>query len=94
MGIGPEDDARIHRLSQELFGAQDSDVPGRTTTRPSAAVVRDFGQYFMGLTMRRRAEPTADLGSIVANATVDGRLLEPDSSCPTTCSSRPRAPTR
>jgi cytochrome P450 len=77
MGIGPEDDARIHRLSQELFGAQDSDVARSDNGATIAAVVRDFGRYFMGLTMRRRAEPTADLGSIVANATVDGRLLEP-----------------
>ena len=77
MGIGPEDDARIHRLSQELFGAQDSDVARSDNAETIAAVVREFGEYFMGLAMRRRAEPTDDLGSIVANATVGDRLLKP-----------------
>jgi cytochrome P450 len=77
MGIGPEDDARIHRLSQELFGSQDSDVARSDNAETIAAVVREFGEYFMGLAVRRRAEPTDDLGSVVANATVGGRLLKP-----------------
>jgi cytochrome P450 len=77
MGIGPEDDAKIHRLSQELFGSQDSDVARSDNAETIVAVVREFGEYFMGLAMRRRAEPTDDLGSIVANATVGGRLLRP-----------------
>ena len=77
LGIEPEDDTRIRRLSQELFGSQDSDVARSDNNETIVAVVREFGEYFMGLAMRRRAEPTDDLGSIVANATVGGRLLKP-----------------
>jgi cytochrome P450 len=77
MGIGPEDDALIHRLSQELFGSKDDDVARSDNDETIAAVVREFGEYFMSLVMRRRAEPTGDLGSVLANATVGGRLLEP-----------------
>lgn len=82
MGIGPEDDARIHRLSHELFGSQDSDVARSDNAATIAAVVREFGEYFMELAMRRRAEPTDDLGSLVANATVGGRLLKPSELVP------------
>lgn len=77
LGVPAEDDARIHRLSQELFGSKDSDVARGGNDETIAAVVQEFGEYFMGLAMRRRAEPTDDLGSVIANATVQGRLLEP-----------------
>ena len=82
MGIGPEDDAHIHRLSQELFGSKDSDVARSDNDETIASVVQEFGQYFMGLAMRRRAAPTDDLGSVLANATVGGRLLAPDELVP------------
>ncbi len=77
MGIPPEDDERIHRLSQELFGSKDGDVARADNDDTIAAVVQEFGAYFMGLAGQRRAAPTDDLGSVLANATVDGRLLEP-----------------
>jgi cytochrome P450 len=77
LGVPPEDDARIHHLSQELFGSKDSDVARADNDATIAAVVEEFGEYFMGLAMRRRADPTDDLGSLIANATVRGKLLEP-----------------
>jgi cytochrome P450 len=36
------------------------------------AVVQDFFAYFTDLTEARRAEPTADLASVIANAEIDG----------------------
>lgn len=78
MGIGPEDDAAIHRLSQELFGSKDDDIARADNDATIMQVVQEFGEYFMGLAMRRRAEPTDDLGSVLANATIDGELLTPD----------------
>ena len=82
LGVPAEDDALIHRLSQELFGSKDSDVARADNDQTIAAVVQEFGDYFMGLAMRRRASPTDDLGSVIANATVDGELLKPDELVP------------
>ena len=35
----------------------------------------DFFEYFVALTADRRKNPTDDLASVIANATIDGRLL-------------------
>jgi cytochrome P450 len=40
-------------------------------------VISDFFAYFGALTESRRANPTDDLASIIANATVDGQPLGP-----------------
>jgi cytochrome P450 len=77
LGVPDEDDAKLHRLADELFGSQDADVARSDNDRTIEAVVGEFAEYFMGLVARRRAEPTDDLGSIIANARIDGRLLEP-----------------
>jgi cytochrome P450 len=39
------------------------------------AVLLDFFQYFVALTADRRANPTDDLASVIANATIDGQPL-------------------
>lgn len=78
MGIDEADDAHIHRLSRELFGAKDDEVARGDNDATIAAVVAEFGAYFMGLAMQRRAEPGDDLASVIANARVDGELLPPD----------------
>lgn len=82
LGVPAEDDVKIHRLSQELFGSRDTDVARADNDATIAAVVREFGEYFIALAMRRRADPTDDLGSVIANARVQGRLLEPDELVP------------
>lgn len=38
--------------------------------------IRELGEYFTGIGIERRPRPTEDLSSVIANATVDGRLLE------------------
>jgi len=40
-------------------------------------VVFDFFTYFNALTHERRANPTEDLASVIANAEIDGRQLNP-----------------
>jgi cytochrome P450 len=39
------------------------------------ATLLDFFEYFQKLTERRRAHPTEDLGSVIANAEVDGKPI-------------------
>ena len=46
------------KLTQELFGASDDDLGrGTGSVDDLLAVIMDFYQYFMALTMERRASP-------------------------------------
>jgi cytochrome P450 len=83
LGLPESDYPRMLRLTQELFGTEDPDftraeggVVTDLTTDAGMAVILDFFSYFTGLTASRRATPTSDLASMVANASIDGRPLE------------------
>jgi cytochrome P450 len=72
----PEDDfPRMLRLTQELFGADDADLARSADDDAAALALLDFFQYFQGLIAQRRAHPTDDLGSVIANATIDGEPI-------------------
>jgi len=83
LGLPESDYPRMLRLTQELFGTEDPDFtraegkPGPYAASDAGlAVIMDFFAYFAELTALRRAHPTADLASMVAHATIDGRPLE------------------
>jgi cytochrome P450 len=59
-------------LTQELFGAADPELSRGTSMEDLLAVVQDFFVYFTELTEARKADPTGDLASVIANATIDG----------------------
>ena len=61
-------------LTQELFGATDEDL-ARDSADPAAvlAVIQDFFQYFNALIEDRKANPTEDLASVIANAEIQRR---------------------
>jgi cytochrome P450 len=79
LGLPESDYARMLTLTQELFGASDPDLSrGETQSMEDLlAVINDFFVYFTALTEDRRAHPTEDLASVIANATIDGELLAP-----------------
>jgi cytochrome P450 len=70
LGLPEEDYPRMLRLTQEMFGSSDPDHQ-RPDNDPAGTVL-DFARYFGELTRERRACPTADLASVIANATIDG----------------------
>ncbi len=77
LGLPESDYPKMLKLTQELFGSADEDLQ-RGDGDPSAdliAVVQDFFAYFTKLTEDRRAVPTGDMASVVANATIDGEPL-------------------
>jgi cytochrome P450 len=76
LGLPPEDEPRMLRLTQELFGGGDPALrrPG-TSGSDLAAVIKDFYRYFTRLAADRRATPTGDLAGVIANADIDGRPL-------------------
>lgn len=75
LGLPESDYSRMLQLTRELFGAQDAEL-GRDGGKDSRlGVLMDFFAYFQELTAARRAHPTDDLASAIANAAVDGQPL-------------------
>ncbi|QIG54105.1 cytochrome P450 [Altererythrobacter sp. BO-6] len=85
LGVPEEDEPRMQMLTQQLFGGQDKDLSGSGLDKMTpemvvqlvAGAVQNFEDYFAGITADRRARPSDDLASIIANATVDGAPLPP-----------------
>ena len=71
LGLPEADYPRMLQLTQQLFGGEDPDLQ-REELSPEAigAILMDFMAYFSGITVDRRADPTDDLASLIAN----GRL--------------------
>jgi hypothetical protein len=68
---------RMLRLTQELFGAADPDLNrSRGDTGDGLAdiqaTIADFFMYFKGITDARKAQPTGDLATAIANGEIDG----------------------
>lgn len=83
IGVPESDEPRMLKLTQELFGSADPDL-NRTgeeiqTTNAGVdtiqSVVMDFMLYFNAITEDRRANPRADLASVIANGKIDGQPL-------------------
>jgi cytochrome P450 len=80
LGVPREDEPRMLRLTQELFGAADPDLNRSGAQEGEAAdpmaelqaVIADFFLYFKGITDARKAEPRGDLATVIANGQIDG----------------------
>jgi cytochrome P450 len=75
LGLPEADYARMLQLTQELFGAEDPDIGRLGEDQSLYEVLLDFVAYFTGLAADRRARPTDDLASVIANARLDGEPL-------------------
>jgi cytochrome P450 len=80
LGVPPEDEPRMLRLTQELFGASDPDL-NRSGSAMSEnadamadlqATIADFFMYFKRITDDRKAAPKGDLASVIANGQING----------------------
>jgi cytochrome P450 len=76
IGVAPEEEAMMLKLTQELFGGQDPTQSRGTNVDDGLAVLMDFFAYFTGVVEDRKKNPTGDLASILANALVDGEPME------------------
>ena len=76
LGLPESDYPRMLQLTQQLFGGEDPDLQ-REPPSPEVLnqVIADFFAYFTGLTAERRATPTDDLASVIANGEIDGAAL-------------------
>lgn len=75
LGIPESDFDRMLKLTQELFGGDDTEFQRGATPEEQLLALLDFFGYFSGLTASRRENPTGDLASTIANAKVDGEPL-------------------
>ena len=75
LGVPAEDEPMLVKLTQELFGAADPDEQRAIEPESIMDVVADFEAYFRGLTRSRRAHPTDDVASLIANARIDGNPI-------------------
>ncbi|MEO9461684.1 MAG: cytochrome P450 [Marinomonas sp.] len=83
MGVPEAGEPRMLMLTQQMFGGQDDDLnqsgmkdmTAEQITLLVAGAVKDFETYFAGLTAEKRANPTSDVASTIANATIDGAQL-------------------
>ena len=83
MGVPESDEPRMLKLTQELFGAADPEL----TRKPDEiekpveersfdmGVITDFFNYFRAISEDRRANPTSDLASLIANSKIDGNPI-------------------
>ncbi|MFN8027925.1 MAG: cytochrome P450 [Acidimicrobiia bacterium] len=81
LGLPESDFPRMLALTQELFGSEDPEFqrPQAEQEARQMEVIMDFIEYFQGVVADRRANPTDDLASVVANATMDGEPLSDSS---------------
>jgi cytochrome P450 len=75
LGLPESDYGRMLTLTQELFGSADEELQRGGSPEDFVQVIQDFFEYFTQLTADRRAQPTADLASTIANGTIDGQPL-------------------
>jgi cytochrome P450 len=76
LGVPPEDEWRILKLTNELFAGDDPEMK-RLADDPLSIfdTIKDIYEYFSDLTDARRKEPTEDLASYIANGRIDGEYL-------------------
>jgi cytochrome P450 len=82
LGVPEQDEPRMLKLTQELFGSQDPDtarvreaLSHELFSDMMQSVVNDFGAYFRGITEERRSSPRDDLATVIANARIGGEYM-------------------
>lgn len=75
LGLPEDDFPRMLKYTQEMFGNDDPELQRGTTKEEQMASLLDMFAYFTAVTASRRENPTEDLASAVANATVNGEPL-------------------
>lgn len=78
MGVPEEDDPKLLKLTQEMFGFMDPELGyGQQTGEAGIGrVIANFAAYVNGLVEERKRRPTDDLASVIANAEIDGAPID------------------
>jgi len=79
LGVPAEDEKLMLKLTQDLLGNDDPDMQREENFEDGGQsdAIADYFDYFNRMTEEKRAHPTDDVASTIANARIDGRLLDP-----------------
>ena len=75
MGIPVDDWPKIHHWSEMNSGGQDPDIAAAYAADAAMSATVEMAMYAIELAGRRRAEPAADLTTLVINSEVDGEAM-------------------
>ena len=77
LGVPREQEPQLLRLTNELFAADDPDLQRKGEDRKQAvqALAMEFFQLFNAIIEDRRANPTDDLASVLANGKLNGEPM-------------------
>jgi cytochrome P450 len=75
LGLPEGDYPRMLQLTQELFGVEDPDMSRAMDDEAAVPALLDMVNYFTALAADRRAHPSGDLASVIANADIGGDPL-------------------
>jgi cytochrome P450 len=75
LGLPESEFPRILKYTQELFGSDDAELQRGTTMEERGLALFELFTFFNEVTASRRATPTEDLASAIANARIDGEPL-------------------
>jgi len=75
LGLPESDFPHLLKYTQELFGNDDPELQRGASKEEQMTALLDMFGYFTALTASRRAAPTEDLASAIANAKIDGEPL-------------------
>jgi cytochrome P450 len=75
LGVPEADEPRMLDLTQKLFGADDPDFGVGDSPEARMGVMMDLVGYFQRMTADRRARPSEDLASVIANGRIDDAAL-------------------
>jgi len=75
LGVPREEEPRMLRLSQKLFGSTDAETGGGDGATSMVEARTEFYEYFEQLTADRRVNPRDDVATILATAEIDGEPM-------------------
>jgi len=75
LGVPDTDEPRMLQLTQQLFGNEDAELAGDDRQKALVDALMDFALYFSSMTSDRRAHPTGDLATTIANGRINDEPL-------------------
>ena len=77
LGVPPDQERKLLQLTNELFAADDPDLRRKGEDRSKAVreLAMEFFQLFNGIIEDRRANPTDDLATLLANGQINGEPM-------------------
>jgi len=75
IGVPPEKEAMMLKLTQELFGGADPSQARGDSPDDALEVLMDFFTYFTALVEERKKDPKEDLATVLATASVGGEPM-------------------